>query len=163
MTATTLPRKLAALPAVAGYWAAADETVTVLPDLASHWIGWGEPFCFACGWLAPVTDGPGAWARASGWLDRAHLVDHWLGGSGEPSNLVALCHLCHDAMTEPFDDRDEALRWVAQRRSDLPHPTVWQVFTDAHGRSSGDGPRRARMLRLRGDYLALLLREGDAA
>lgn len=148
---------------IVAYWRAAGETSAVLPDLAAWWIGWGEPFCFACGWLPPVPDGlEESWDLAGSWLDRAHLVDHARGGSSEPSNLVPLCHLCHDDMTVTvsFDRREPALRWVAERVSPMPLPSLWQSFTDACGATrwtSTAASNRTRLLRLRGDYLSLVL------
>lgn len=104
MTMITLDRPkraTASLPHIADWWA--EHAPLDLPELRSNWIGWGEPFCFACGWLAPVRDGRNAWStrKVASWLDRAHLVDHCQGGGGQPDNLVPLCHLCHDEMP-PF-------------------------------------------------------------
>jgi hypothetical protein len=147
------------LDAVHDYWRAADETAVVFPELKSHWIGWGEPFCFGCGWLAPVKDGPNAWAKpaTNGWLERAHLVDHFLGGSGRPENLVPLCHLCHDAM--PMQEtRESALKWVRERKCELPMEQAWQLFTDCRGANSGGQSRQVRMHRLKAEYMAVLLR-----
>jgi hypothetical protein len=150
--------------AIVNYWEGAPETATVLPDLRAHQIGWSEPFCFACGWLAPVADSRQSWEKAAtGWLERAHLVDHWSGGSGDPSNLVPLCHLCHEAMSNTFSDRATALEWVNARESEMPYPAMWQMFTDKHGRAPGAVTRsmRARTLRLRGDYLMALRAAGE--
>lgn len=94
-----------------------------LPRLKAYWIGWGEPFCFGCGWLAPVD----TWNRASKWLDRAHLQDFCVAGDDSLENLVMLCHLCHNAMPE-FDDRASALQWVASREQ---KEFTWQLWTDA--------------------------------
>ena len=157
-------RHMPSLSSIAEYWRSAPETATVLPKLYSHWIGWGEPFCFACGWLAPVLDGPGAWAQplCGGWLDRAHLIDHSLSnGSDDPFNIVPLCHFCHDAMP-PFDNRAEALEWVTAHESMIPHPWLWQLFTDEVGRGRRREGLRGRSSRLRGDYLTLLVNATDA-
>lgn len=100
---------------------------TDTPLLRAAWIGWGEPFCFACGWLAPVKDGRrDSWRVAGKWLDRAHLHDHVFGGSNDPSNFVLLCHLCHYDMPESAD-REGGLLWVYRRP--MCHWT-WQIFTD---------------------------------
>lgn len=151
------PRRMPSLLKIAGYWMSADETHRLLPQLKSHWIGWGEPFCFACGWLAPTPDGVDAWAevRLSGWMDRAHLVDHAYGGSTHPSNLVPLCLLCHDSMTATggFIDRAQALAWLNEHESEMFQPALWQVYTDGLGRSRADCSRKAHLLRRRGDYL----------
>ncbi|MGL5825407.1 MAG: HNH endonuclease [Nocardioides sp.] len=92
-------------------------------------------------------------------MDRAHLVDHALGGSAEPSNLVPLCLLCHDAMTARggFADRALALTWVSERETEMFQPALWQVFTDSRGKSHASRSRKAHLLRLRGDYLQLCL------
>lgn len=130
------------MPVLVAYWR---EHADEVPSLRSHWIGWGEPFCFACGWLAPVADGPDAWTRATGWLDRAHLQDHWIAGDDSPRNLVPLCHECHEEMPH-FVDRDAALAWVASRPDADP---LWQSFTDArlHRRTPSRGTTllRARL------------------
>lgn len=69
------------------------------PELRCFSIGWGEPFCFRCGWLAPTgeaadypSDWPAArtidaaWQASRGWLERCHLQDHCYGGSVDPLN-----------------------------------------------------------------------------
>ena len=43
--------------------------------------------CILCGW--PGTDGKG------GGMQKAHLVDHALGGTDDESNLVPMCGPCH--------------------------------------------------------------------
>jgi hypothetical protein len=152
------PRQMVSLAQISAYWANADETPKVLPGLMSEHIGWGEPFCFACGWMTPTPDGPNAWRNITlnGWLDRAHLVDHSLGGSGKASNLVPLCQFCHLAMPQMFGERSDALDWVNERESSMPEPHMWQLFTDTE--SSGRPASRSRMQRMRADYLERLLR-----
>lgn len=140
------PRVTASIHAIVDYWAEADP-----PQLHSHFIGWGEPFCFGCGWLAPVRDAntekalPRAWQTASQWLDRAHLQDHCLGGPGEPANLVMLCHLCHAGMPS-FASRGDALQWVFDRPDVEP---MFQLWTDERhsGRygTTGETMTRSRM------------------
>jgi hypothetical protein len=128
--------------AIVKYWRAQDR-----PELESFFIGWGEPFCFACGWLPPVEDGrPDSWARAASWLDRAHLHDRCNGGPDEPHNLVPLCHLCHDEMpafgvyghyATPADAKTAAWKWVVE------HPMkdgFFQAWTDTFCR--GRQPNR---------------------
>jgi hypothetical protein len=116
------------------------------PDYHGNIIGLGEPFCAGCRWLVPAParlcpDGDGIpwpadakavrelWRLAGRFLDRAHLVDHARGGTEDVSNLVPLCHLCHDAMPSFGDgEYDKALRWVQQRPA---KDWRWQFFTDA--------------------------------
>jgi hypothetical protein len=150
--------RVASLPEIAAYWASNPDVEDLLPAIRAHWIGFGEPFCFACGWLAPVLDDENAWKRAAGWLERAHLVDHCFGGSGEPENLVPLCFFCHEAMRPySFLDRIEALGWVTGHQTNIPMFEYWQIFTDEMARvgGGGSGSRQTRMYRLRGDYLML--------
>ena len=81
----------------------------IFPNLRCFGIGWGEPFCFRCGWLAPGKEAADyqqdrpyeraiaeTWDSKAGWLERAHLHDHAEGGSMDPLNLVPLCVLCHE-------------------------------------------------------------------
>lgn len=125
-----------------------------LANIAAHWhsrkaspiyqhtdfdlIGAGEPFCFRCGWLAPVNDTPlkanpwAVWNRASGYLERAHLADYAAlrdtGRLAEDSidNLVPLCRWCHRAMPE-HDTREQAVAWVV---SGPQRPWMRQVCSD---------------------------------
>lgn len=88
---------------IVAHWAALDP-----PWLKSWFIGWGEPFCFACGWLPPVRKG---WPSSTRWLDRAHLHDRIFGGPDEPGNLAMLCHLClYDA--PDFHSTQAGIEWV---------------------------------------------------
>ncbi len=99
------------------------------PDYPGN-IDMGEPFCAACGWRGPVTDGDlrAVWRFASKFIDRAHLVDHMFDGRDDTANLVPLCHLCHRRMPAfRIGQRDAALAWVRSQ----PHlPWWWQPFTD---------------------------------
>lgn len=71
------------------------------------------------------------WRACSRWLDRAHLEDHFGGGSEDVSNLVPLCYLCHKAMpAHDAGQRDQALQWV---KAGHDRPGGWQVWTDAFG------------------------------
>jgi hypothetical protein len=90
------------------YWEEHRGTLTIFPDLPVRMIGWGEPFCFRCGWLAPVKDWAAytqgssedkmtkVWNGAAGWLERCHLQDNAFGGSEQPMNLVPMCVACHE-------------------------------------------------------------------
>jgi hypothetical protein len=112
---------------VAAYWREHEDE---LPWLLSHAIGWGEPFCFACEWLAPVPDYPAVaeehpnwdpdhverktWDQAkSAGLEVAHLVDYTVRESNAIHNLVPLCSLCNRKyMPRGFKTRSSALDWV---------------------------------------------------
>lgn len=64
-------------------------------------IGWGEPFCFGCGWLPPVNDEQGldrAWSDAGSYLYRAHIVPNSFGGEDAAFNLIPLCAYCHSSL-----------------------------------------------------------------
>lgn len=103
-----------------------EEREAIFPNLYSHWIGWGEPFCFRCRWLAPCED-DGNWLHARGWLERAHLQDRCVGGPNTPENLVPLCPLCHHDMP-PFDTREEAIKWINEGKK---RHWLWQMCTDS--------------------------------
>lgn len=120
-----------------------DELRSLFPDLRCFGIGWGEPFCFRCGWLAPspeAADYPqtwkaerainAAWDAATGWLERAHLHDHRFGGEEDALNLVPLCPLCHEQ--QPFcRTREEGIAFVNEG-ADVPEVmrAAVQMFTD---------------------------------
>jgi hypothetical protein len=84
------------------------------PWLLSVYIGLGEPFCFKCQWLAPVTDGPGVWDKATSFLDRAHLITRSL-----KPNLTS--DLGRSAKRSPGSRRQTDVppvgRWLQTRRS----------------------------------------------
>lgn len=159
-------RHMPTMDAIVGWWREhvrdteaepplrSDVPIGDLPRLSAYWIGWGEPFCFPCGWLPPVRDGRAdSWRLATCWLDRAHLQDHCVASDDSPRNLVPLCHLCHDAMPE-FGSRDEALAWVTAR------PGVdfgWQAWTDARLAGRRDVSRTTTLFRQRAMYLERLL------
>src|ERR1700722_8403422 len=81
--------------------------------LKSYYIGFGEPFCFACGWLAPVPDGqPDSWDLAMGkWLFLTHVA----GQEDTVENLVPLCGKCAREKREAgeFDSPVHGRRWIA--------------------------------------------------
>ena len=81
-------------------------------------IDWGEPTCWACGYYKnahycdateselkhPTTWITNSWGRAckvgpngrgKGFLERAHIIPHSLGGASVPSNYLLLCKRCH--------------------------------------------------------------------
>ena len=112
---------------IAQYWMG--EYPETFPNLYAKMIGWGEPFCFRCGWLAAVNDTlpdlRDVWNSAGGWLEKAHLHDHALGGPMEPANLVPLCHHCHDIMPS-FGDRGEAIAYI---NDGVDKSWMWQLFS----------------------------------
>lgn len=126
------PRRMPTLTAVADYWRA-EGRADIFPELISHFIGWGEPFCFRCGWLVPeppeAPDGMKVWRSATGWLERAHLHERFSGGFDAPENLVPLCNLCHRQMPQLIRHRDDAITWINGRCADRTNPW-WQIATD---------------------------------
>lgn len=153
------PRRMPTMQAIADYWAANE------PDwLKSRWVGWGEPFCFACGWMPPIPDGQSnSWRLATPWLDRAHLHDRANGGPDDASNIVPLCHLCHDAMPEMMLSTADGLQWVRDRPTREP---MFQWWTD-HKLTGRRPTRSTTMLRARMRYLermrCLEVAEGQVA
>lgn len=87
------PRRMPALKALAAY----------------HGMG-SDPHCFVCGYGRG-----GDWVSAGSWLDRAHVIDRFLGGLDGPQNLRPLCRLCHNIQPvfEPGQEA-EALTWFGE-------------------------------------------------
>jgi hypothetical protein len=131
------------LSQIAAAWAKHPDIEAVLPELRALWIGWGEPFCFRCGWLAPVKDG--AWDDAGGWLERAHLHDHDHGGSSDPLNLVPLCPLCHELQPE-CRSREAGIAFVRSLAEHASLLEIAQVITD-HDYRGVRHPGKQRALR----------------
>jgi 5-methylcytosine-specific restriction endonuclease McrA len=104
-------------PAIAEYWLGTDEGRARLPGNAAL-IDFGEPSCFACGWMAANADLEPriwqVWKHAS--LQRCHLVPDSLGGPDAPDNLVLLCARCH-AEAPDVGDPDYMLRWIETQES----------------------------------------------
>jgi hypothetical protein len=128
------------------------------PNLACFGIGWGEPFCFRCGWLAPskeAADYPNgwpagraidsAWQGARGWLERCHLRDHHFGGTADPLNLVPLCVLCHEEQP-PCETRAAGIAFVNSASPRNGIALCMQMITDELGRGIRR-PGRERALR----------------
>jgi hypothetical protein len=152
MTTAVAPRRMAPLQQIAAYWAGTG--APEFPNLEARAIGWGEPFCFRCSWLAPVPEEgtiTARWASAKGWLDRAHIVAHEAGGSGKAENLVPLCSLCH-SLQPIHADGPAVIKWIAEAER---CPWWWQFATDGligepHWRPF-PGRGEMRSLRLRVD------------
>ncbi|WP_280248783.1 HNH endonuclease [Nocardia abscessus] len=74
-----------------------------------------QPRCFRCGLRVEI------WNQ----LDRAHLVDRFLGGLDHEPNLTMLCPLCHKIMPmfEP-EQGAEAIAWVAQANFFADFPSL---------------------------------------
>lgn len=124
-------RSMPTLSKIALYWA---DNAEPFPNLAGHALGWGEPFCFRCGWLAPIPDvAPPAndpWKYGKGWLERAHLADHALGGPDVVANIVPMCHVCHQSMPLGFTTTQSAVDWV-NAWDPGGRNIFWQRATDA--------------------------------
>ena len=66
---------------IAEWWADQDTDPTYGDRLSV--IGLGEPFCFRCGWLAPVDDTITAIARAYGFGSQTAFPQMKTAGQGE--------------------------------------------------------------------------------
>lgn len=140
-------RGMPSIDAIVDYWV---EHHDEFADLRSNFIGWGEPFCFACGWLPPVAPGRNfSWRSSGKWLDRAHLADRCVSDDDTPANIVMLCHLCHTDMPE-HDDRAAAVAWVQHRRD---REDTWQLYTDGVFRTGDAATRSTTLMRARMQYL----------
>ncbi len=120
----------------------------VFPNLQASYVGWGEPFCFRCGWLAPVDDTQTTLA-AFGTPPEAGLTAHtcrtWPSVVNGPENLVPLCRQCHDIM-DPCESRAEAIAYV---NDGILADSWWQIHTDAvFGSEANLGvPRKTKIMR----------------
>lgn len=145
--------QMASLWTVAEHWLDPDEghwqvAFPELHDLSSGDL-LSEPFCFSCGMVSDAKAArtaqslAGQWNASSGWLDRAHLVNHNRGGSGDASNLVPLCAHCHGRMPNFGEGRHgQALDWVRNRARIAAHggsPGVFGQFRVM--RQDGEEPR----------------------
>jgi hypothetical protein len=103
--------------AIAEYWLGTEEGQARLPGNSAR-IDFGEPSCFACGWMATDPEEPpeiwAVWDRA--WLQRCHLVPDALGGLDAPRNLVLLCPRCHVEAPD-VGDPGYMLRWIDAHES----------------------------------------------
>ncbi len=103
------PRKMPTMWAIVRYWTGRGPFGFTEDELAA-------PFCFGCG--IEITGVPGRtpatrWESASGRLERAHLVDRFLGGLDGPQNIVPLCVMCHRVMPVfDVEHGDDALAYV---------------------------------------------------
>lgn len=103
--------------AIAEYWLGTHQGRARLPDNAAL-IDFGEPSCFACGWMAADPDAEpvlwGVWEEAL--LERCHLIPHGLDGPDSPDNLVLLCGRCHRDAPD-VGNAEYMLRWIGNRES----------------------------------------------
>lgn len=176
---TRRPRKVPPSHAeINAYWegVGSDELHRIFPRNPAPYIGWGEPFCFRCGWLAPVkeaADYPQGWSTArildttwnsvGAWLEKCHLHDHQFDGPNEPSNFVPMCPLCHEHQPE-CPTREDGIAFV---NTAPPHQhLVWamQMMTDAlyrDRRPTGREDSLRALLRVQADAGAALTRGTD--
>lgn len=142
-------RKEPALLEVARFWQRRPDLEQLLPRWPGLSIGLGEPFCGACGWLAPDNrkDYPYSWERASHWLDRAHIITRAQSERGcgldLPTNVIQLCQVCHKAMPLwDLGDERRAFEWLTL----VPRKDAgWQLFTDFFDWTDGGRPDLLRM------------------
>ena len=70
-----------------------------------HFIDWGEPCCWACGYYDTTkvkqTDYKSSersvfscWNRAT-YLEKCHIIQHSISGDNAPGNFVLMCKKCH--------------------------------------------------------------------
>lgn len=135
-----------------------DRLRETFPDLACFGIGWGEPFCFRCGWLAPTKEAAdypkgwpasrtidSTWEGARGWLERCHLQDHRSGGTAASLNLVPLCVLCHEEQPS-CETRGAGIAFVNSASPRFGIAPWMQMITDELGRGI-KRPGREKALR----------------
>lgn len=110
---TTRTRK----SAIAEYWLGTHEGRARLPGNAAL-MDFGEPSCFACGWMAAAPDAePVLWqVWEEALLERCHLVPHALGGPDSRDNLVLLCGRCHRDAPD-VSNAEYMLRWIGDCES----------------------------------------------
>lgn len=151
------------LAKIADTWASLSvaELEATFPETRALTIGWGEPFCFRCGWLAPIKDMGGypkswkperkfdaAWSGAGGWLEKAHLRDHQFGGSNEPLGIVPLCPLCHEEQG-PCESREQGIAFVNSKHKNAKLQWIAQLLTDEWYRDKANPGRNALRALLR--------------
>jgi hypothetical protein len=111
----------------------------------------GEPFCWACSaYFAEFKDPCPRWGKPEAYdlaveLERCHLVSSAVGGSSEPSNLVLLCHDCHQEMDRELGkganrSRAAALQWVCGYRGRWARSLHDQLDEQTIGRLSEISP-----------------------
>jgi hypothetical protein len=133
---------------IAKHWAKKQD------DGEIDWFNNPMPHCVGCKWRCPFTNSKGElslfkemllhshidslynsiqnfkedWEFSGTFLDRAHLVDHSLGGDASPENLVPLCKKCHKSMSMTmFQTKEEAIHWI--KNIPLCHES-FQEYTD---------------------------------
>lgn len=80
-------------------------------DIGCDWDDEADVRCWRCGHLRTH--------------QKCHIIPKSLGGSDEPSNLIALCSMCHDEMPNVRDAK-EVWMWIAKDHGEL-HDTYWTM------------------------------------
>lgn len=156
---------------IAIYWAKKQD------DGKINWFNEYVPHCVACKWRCPlvmnsmiargmnltrlnskiekmldeVISVQNFWKSSSGLLERAHLINHSVGGECKPNNLVPLCKRCHSLMTKTtFTTKEEAIRWIQNQ----PLCNInFQQYTDYTACTGEDEPLyRTRDCRFNAEY-----------
>jgi len=143
---------------IAIYWAKKQD------DGIINWFNEYVPHCVACKWRCPLVTNimiakgmnltrlhlkvekmvdevisvEQFWKSSSGLLEKAHLINHSVGGKCTPNNLVPLCKRCHSLMTKTtFTTKEEAIRWIKNQ----PLCNInFQQYTDYTACSGEDEP-----------------------
>lgn len=143
---------------IASYWRNVTDELGDTEELGDRFYGlfrgWGEPFCFACGWMPPVDDTQPqerAWTDAASWLERAHIIPRSFGGDNACANLIPLCRACHRSIDArvfagAIVGRSAFLRAVRETAK-CGHGS--QLFTDWLYGPDIDGQRESAMADLR--------------
>jgi hypothetical protein len=133
---------------IARHWAKKQD------DGEIDWFNNPMPHCVGCKWRCPFTNSKtmiminrqvifneyaesiyestteckDMWEMSGTFLDKAHLIDHSLGGDSSPENLVPLCRKCHKSMSMTmFQTKEEAIHWL--KNIPLCHES-FQEYTD---------------------------------
>lgn len=141
-------RKIVMMLDIAKHWAKKQD------DGEIDWFNNPMPHCVGCKWQCPFAKSKeelflfkevslntlkdnlyksvhgfkDMWETSGSFLDRAHLINHSLGGVSSPENLVPLCRKCHKSMSmTTFQTKEEAIHWI--KNIPLCHES-FQEYTD---------------------------------